>query len=121
MADPEVDHRLELSPQLAPRLRLEVERVDVLVSLWWVLRVLDRSVGAVAEPLGMLLGPRVVGRALIGQVQRDLEAMVARGLHQVVEVLERPQFRMDCRVSALRPADCPRTAGIVALGPLAVV
>ena len=34
--------------------RLEVERVDVLILLRRVLRVLDRAVGAMPEPLGML-------------------------------------------------------------------
>ena len=52
--DPELDHRLQLVPERRPVVRLEVERVDVLVLLRRVLGVLDRAVGAVAEPRRVL-------------------------------------------------------------------
>ena len=52
---------------------VEVERVDVLVLLRRVLRVGDGAVGQGGEPLRMLGDPRVVGRALQGQVERDLQ------------------------------------------------
>ena len=60
VADPELDHALQLLPQLAAGLRLEVEGVDVLVALRGVLRVLDRAVRPVLEPLRVRLDPRVV-------------------------------------------------------------
>ena len=62
----------------APVLALEVERIDVLVLLRRVLGVLDRAVGAMAEPLGMLAHPGVIGRALPGEIERDLHARAAR-------------------------------------------
>ena len=52
---------------------VEVHRVDVLVLLRRVLGVGDRAVGAGGEPLGVRPDPRVVGRALEGEVHRHLE------------------------------------------------
>ena len=58
------------------RVVVEVQRVDVLVLLRRVLGVGDRAVGAGGEPLRVLAGPRVVGRALQRQVERHLQAAV---------------------------------------------
>ena len=57
---------------------VEVDRVDVLVLLRRVLGVGDGAVGAGGEPLRVLGRPRVVGRRLEGEVERDLEARAAR-------------------------------------------
>ena len=62
-------------PQPSPVRAVEVERVDVLVALGRVLGVRDRAVRAVAEPLGMLPNPRMVGRRLEREVERDLDAV----------------------------------------------
>src|SRR5439155_15553415 len=113
MADPELDDPLQLLPQLAPRLGLEVERVDVLVLLARVLRVLDGPVGAMLEPLRVRLRPGVIGRALERDVQGDLDAeLVARGGDEMFEVLDRPELRMHGRVAALTRSDRPRAAGV---------
>src|SRR6185436_1821988 len=71
LADPEAEHVMQLVPQDAPRLRLEIERVDVLVLLRRVLRILDAAVRPVPEPFRMLGHVRMVGRALKGNVERD--------------------------------------------------
>ena len=60
-------------PQPAPVRRLPVDVVDVLVALGRVLGVLERAVGAVVKPLGVLGQPRVVGRALDREVERDVD------------------------------------------------
>ena len=65
---PEQSHVQEFAPQLAPLRALEVERVDVLVLLGWVLRVLDAAVRPVAEPLWVFGHVRMIRRALIGQI-----------------------------------------------------
>ncbi len=57
-------------------LGVEVDRVDVLVALRRVLGVRDRAVGSVPEPLRVLGDPRVVGRGLEREVERDLDAEV---------------------------------------------
>jgi hypothetical protein len=59
--DPEGDDGTQGVPELAPLVAFEVEVVDVLVALGRVLGVLQRAVGAVVEPLGVLAQPRVVG------------------------------------------------------------
>ena len=97
-------------PELAPGRALEVQRVDVLVALGRVLGVLDGAVGAGAEELRVLGDPRVVGRALEGQVERDLQAVLARGGDERVEVLERAEIGVEGGVAALRGADGPRAA-----------
>ena len=72
--DPEQHHVAQRLPQRPPVFALEVERIDVLVFLRRVLRVLDRAIGPVPEPFGMLPHPRMIGRALPCEVERDLEA-----------------------------------------------
>ena len=69
-------------PEPPPVLRVEVDVVDVLVLLRRVLRVLQRAVGAAVEPLRVLLQPRVVGRALDREVERDLAAELAAARDQ---------------------------------------
>src|SRR5204863_5641438 len=88
---PELDHALELLPQRRPVLGFEVERIDVLVLLWWILRVLDRPIRTVAEPGGMFLDVRMVRRCLERDVQRDLEAVTLGFPDEAVEVLDRPE------------------------------
>ena len=118
---PEQRHLEQRVPQPAPVARREVERVDVLVALGRVLGVLDRAVGPVAEPLGVLAHPGVVGRALEGQVERDLDLAGAGGVDQRVEVVHRAQLGVDRGVAAVGRADGPRAAGVAGVGLLDVV
>ena len=100
---------------------VEVDRVDVLVLLRRVLRVGDRAVGAHGEPLRVLLDPRVVGRALQREVQRDLHAEVAGARDERVEVVDRAQLGVDRVVAALGRADGPRRADVAGPGVHGVV
>ena len=75
VAHPESTTPLQRLPQAAPVLGVEVDVVDVLVLLGRVLGVLQRAVGAAVEPLRVLGEPRVVGRALDGEV---VESAVCR-------------------------------------------
>ena len=61
----------------------------------------------------MLGQPRVIGRALDGEVERDLELVLPRVLHQPLELLDRAEARIDRVVTAQLAADRPRAAGIV--------
>src|SRR5688572_4712650 len=99
-------------PQPTPVLAAEVDVVDVLVALRRVLRVLERAVGAAVEPLGMLLQPRVVGRALDREVDADLTADLPAAGHHPLELLDRPELRADGLVTAVVRTDRPRAAGI---------
>ena len=60
LLDPEKHYRQQLLPQLAPGRGLEVEGNYVLVLLGRVLCELDRTVGAVAEPLRVFANIRMV-------------------------------------------------------------
>lgn len=71
----------------------------------------DRAVGADAEPLRVLTHPGVVRRALQRQVQRDLDAVVARLGDEVVEVLDAAEVGMDRVMTALVRADRPHGSG----------
>src|ERR1700694_1449059 len=99
--DPVHDDRPQLSPQLPPALRLEVERNDVLVLLRRVLGVLDRAVGPVLEPLRVLARVRVVGRALERDVEGDVHTVLAGRPDQAVKILQRAELRIDGLVPAL--------------------
>ena len=105
VADPQAEDLEPRVPETAPVLGLEVDVVDVLVLLGRVLGVLQGAVGAVEEPLGVLLQPRVVGRALQRDVERDLEAVLLARRDERVEVLERAQLRRDRLVAAVGGAD----------------
>src|SRR4030095_460973 len=60
VGDPEEKHVPQRLPQRLPVAALEVERIDVLVLLGRVLRVLDRPVRPAPEPFGMLTNPWMV-------------------------------------------------------------
>ncbi|GAA5703429.1 hypothetical protein Save01_04251 [Streptomyces avermitilis] len=59
------------------------------------------------EPLRMLLHPRMIGRALKREVEGDLQAQAPGPPHEHVEVLDRPEVRVDRVVTALGRADRP--------------
>ncbi len=103
------------------RVVVEVDRVDVLVLLRRVLGVGDRAVGPGGEPLRVLAHPRVVGRALQGEVERDLHAELACAGDEGVEVLQGAEVRVDRVVAALGGADRPGDAGIAGAGDEGVV
>ena len=63
----------------------------------------------------------MIGRALEGDVERDLDAELAGACEQPAEVLERAEARMHGLVSAFAAADRPGTSGIVRRGAGAVV
>src|ERR1700712_6025738 len=60
----------------------------------------------------MRLGPRVGRGALQRQVERNLEALIACGRDEVVEVVDGAQPGMDRVVSTLVTSDRPRRAAV---------
>ena len=96
-------------------LGFEFHRVDVLILLGRVLGVLDGAVGPLPEPLGMLADVGMIGRALEGDVERDLDALPGGFRDQVLEILERAEGGMDGLVAALLGADGPGAADVVGL------
>src|SRR5262249_26972656 len=110
---PQAHHITQRGPQVLPVRGPEIEWENIFVLLGRILGVLNRPVGPVVEPLGMLLNPRVVGRDLNGEVQRNLETVLASGGLKVQEVVEGAQLGRDRLVAAFRTADCVRAARIV--------
>src|SRR5687768_6602418 len=86
LIDPELDHVAQLAPQRLPVRTLEIERVDVLVFLGRILRILNGAVGPPAEPLRMLGHVRMIGRALKSDIERDFDAARTRVREQPPEV-----------------------------------
>src|SRR5688572_5850157 len=78
--DPIFEHAAQLTPQTARIFAVEIERIDVLIFLRRILRVLDRPVRPGFEPLGMFADVRVIGCSLKRDVERDLDAQVAGAL-----------------------------------------
>ena len=119
--DPVQDDVEQRLPEAAPVLAPEVDVVDVLVALRRVLCVLQRPVGAAVEPLGMLLQPRVVGRALDRKVERDLDPELLRVGDEGAELLLGAERRVDRVVPALLGADRPGAADVALRRRLGVV
>ena len=119
--DPLDDHCEERVPQALPVRGVPVDVVDVLVALGRVLGVLQRAVRAAVEPLGMLVQPRVVGRALDREVERDVNLVLLGGLREVFEVLDGSEVAVDGIVTAGLVADRPRGARVVWSGDERVV
>src|SRR2546423_2409222 len=69
----------------------------------------------------MRLQPRVVGRALDREVERDLDPVLLRVGHEGPELLLGPEGRVDRVVTALLGADRPRAADVPGPGRLGVV
>jgi hypothetical protein len=90
---PESDYIVQLLPQGLPVRIVKIQRINILVFLWRILGVFDRSIRALKEPLGMIANVRMIGRAIDGEVQRDLHSPLLDLANQPLEILERSKFR----------------------------
>ena len=105
--NPELDYSQNFEVN-ALRVIIEVDWVDVLVLLRWVLGIGNGAVGTSCEPLRVGLNPWVIRRSLQSQIHGNLEAEAVGLLYKGSEVLFITQVRVNCVVSAGRRADCPR-------------
>src|SRR6266567_6107781 len=99
----------------------EIERIDIFILFRRILGVLNGAVRALPKPLPMLLDIRVVGRALEGHIQCDLESVSFGFGNEVSETLQRPQLCMYRSMSAFLRSDGPRAADIIRLSRGGVV
>ena len=113
MFTPEQQYVAQRRPEFDAIGAIQVWIDDVLIFFWRVFGVADGAVGAPLEPLGMLADPRMVRRALHGEIQRDLHVVCATGFDQAVKVVERSKLRMQGIVAAFLAADGVRTSRIV--------
>src|SRR5262249_34491043 len=112
---PEQEDTPQLVPQRLPVLRLEVDRIDVLVFLGRVLCILDGAIRPLAEPFGMGLHPGMVRRALEGDVDGDLDVVIVGAGEEMLEIVESAEVGVKGLVSSFRRADTPRTADVAGL------
>ena len=102
---------LQLRPQRAPFVGLEIERDRCPVLLRRILGILNRAVRPRPKPLAMLRDVRMIRRALEGDIQRDFQAVLL-GLLAIncSKSSQCAQLRMDRGVAALfeirSPRDC---------------
>src|SRR5204862_5310041 len=94
-SDPEENDVAQRFPQRPPRSAFEIEEMNVLEDVRRVLGALDRAVGTMAKPFRVLAQPRMIRRALEGQVERDLEPVRARRRDVGIEVREGAERRLD--------------------------
>ena len=94
---------------------------DVFVFLGRVLGIADGAVGPPPEPFRMLRQPRVVGRALDREVERNLHVVVPAGRDEAAEVREGAELGMDGVVAALGGADRIEASRVVGGGLRRVV
>ena len=86
LLDPEQHHVAQREPQRRlRRVGVEIDIDDVLVFLRRILGVADRAVGPPGEPVRMLAQPGMIGRALHGEIERDLHARARRRLRPARE------------------------------------
>ena len=72
-----------------------------MIFLGRIFGVADGAIGAYGEPFRMIFDPRVVGRALQGEIEGDLDAELVRAGHERTEVLERPEVGVHRVMAAL--------------------
>src|SRR6185369_13268074 len=77
--------------------------------------ILDAAVWTPAEPLRVRFHVRMVGRALVREIERDFDPERFRGFNETAKVLERAEPGMHGLVPAFARADRPRAADVVGL------
>src|SRR5207237_2481822 len=96
-------------------------RVDILIFLRRVFRVLDRSVGTLLKPFVMLLDIRMIGRRLERDVHRHINAVLRSARYEPAEIVEGAEAGVNCGVAAFGAADRPRAADVTRLRADAIV
>src|SRR6201996_4794734 len=112
---PEDEDLLQRIPQPLPVAGLEVQWIDVLIFLRRILRILDRTIRALLEPLRVFLDPGMIRSALEGNIQGEFHLARVKLYDQVVEVGKGTQLGQDRKVSPLLRANRPRAAHVARL------
>ena len=103
-------------PQRSPLGAVEVEVVDVLVLLRRVLRVLQRPVRPVHEPLGVRVEPGVVGRAVQGEIEREIDPEPPRRPQQASKSFTVPSEGSMASCPPSAAPDRPGAPGVAGAG-----
>ena len=121
LGNPEIEIALQFKPERGPITRLKIKGVNILIFLGRILGILDRPVGARAEPFRMLSDIRMVRRTLEGVIEGDFESVVPGGLHQSVKILQGAKLRVKRLMAALRATDGVGAAGLARFSGDAIV
>ena len=115
--EPEQDDIAKRSPQVRYRLiGVEIDIDDVFIFLRRIFRVAHRAVRPPPEPFRMLFEPRMVGRALHGEIERQLHAVFGDRGAQLPKVVEGTESGVDRGMPAFAAADRIWAADVVRLG-----
>src|SRR5215471_12128293 len=113
LLDPEAHDALQFLPERLPMRGFKVKGVDIFVRLGGIFGILHCAVRAPAKPLRMLLHVGMIGGALEGEVERDLDAILLGFGDQYPKVRQGPELRMYGRMSAGRRPNGPGAPWIV--------
>src|SRR6266702_1983311 len=109
-------------PQAGKRVAtIKIDVDDILVLLRRILRVTHRAIGAPLKPSGMILQPRLVGRALDRKIKRNLHTVSGTGVAQQPEIINCAKCGMDCIVTAFGAANRQWAADVIRPDGQAVV
>src|SRR5271163_1872038 len=112
LIDPVIENALQFLPQGAPLCALKIQRINILILLRWVLRILYGAVRTLAEPFRMLAHVGMIRRTLERNIDRDLKSLFFGRGDEVLEICERAEIRMNRLMAALGGSNGPRTARI---------
>src|SRR5205807_5014549 len=99
-------------PKLRPFFAAEIERENVLVFFWRILREFDRAVRPLVKPIRMFADVRMVGRTIDREIKRDLHSAFSHFALEPIEIFERTQRGLHRFVTASFASDRPGHAGI---------
>ena len=110
LLDQEADDALELLPEGSPRRRIKVKGIDVLIFFGRVFRVLHGAIGALLEPLRVLLHIGMVRGTLESDVEGYLYPILLGLREQAPEIVQGPELWMDGHMPAGSRPNGPGTA-----------
>src|ERR1700680_2334585 len=115
LVDPKHDDVPQLRPQRPPLGGgvFEIQRIDILVLLGRVFRVLDRAVRARPEPFPVLTHIGVIRRALKGDVERDFKTVLLGLREEPLEIPRCAQLWVNRRMTAFGRANRPRATDVI--------
>src|SRR2546426_9316557 len=96
--------------------RFEFEGIDVLVFFRRISRVLNRSIRPQSKPFRMLPDVRMIGRALIGKIQCDVDSPAFSSRHKAAKIIESSKLGVNGLVSPLLRTDRPRASRLARFG-----
>src|SRR5205823_11940550 len=121
LLDPKLDNALQFFPKRSPMWRFEFEGIYVLIFFRRIFRVLNRSIRPPSKPFRMLPDVRVIRRALIGEIQRNIDPPAFRSRYKAPKIVESSKLGVNGLVSALLGTDRPRASGLARRGFARVV